>query len=199
MIDLGFPEIAAILRDDAEVAVAIFERRGRREEVARVGETERADRPKIRQPHVLPVVLADVSARRSIWQLDAKFDTARHEDYMTGRDVEHAELGVHGERAGLRNDQQLTVSVVEEPVRHRPVGRVYVNSGACLHGRIAVAAERHDAVNEVGRFGGNRQRTPPHLVRRRRHFVERTAANQPIANLPEWLVHGRGPDAIRPG
>ena len=45
MIDLGFPQIALEFCDDAEVAIAVLVGGDGRQEVARVGEAVRADRP----------------------------------------------------------------------------------------------------------------------------------------------------------
>jgi hypothetical protein len=113
-----------------------------------------------------------------------------HEDDLTGRHVEHTELGVHRECACLRDDQQLAVSVVKEPVRHRPVGGVDVNGRTGLDRRIPVAAKRHDAIDEVRRLGRNRKRPPAQLIRGRRDLVERTASDQAVRDRFEWFVHG---------
>jgi hypothetical protein len=51
----------------------------------------------------------------------------------------------------LRHDQQLAVGVLEHPVDHRAVGQVEVRGHAGLGRDVAVAADRHQAVDEVGR------------------------------------------------
>ena len=53
------------------------------------------------------------------------------------------------------------------------------------------------ATKSVGSFR-DRQRPPAQLIRRRRRFVERRAANQARRDLAKRLVHGRRPNPIRP-
>ena len=57
------PQPPLEFRDQLEVAVAILERGDRRQEVARIGQAVRADRPELRQAEQRAVVLADVAAR----------------------------------------------------------------------------------------------------------------------------------------
>jgi hypothetical protein len=199
VIDLGLPQPATVFGDHPEIALAILERRGGRFEVACVRQTERADWPEVGQAQVLTVVLADKPSRGAAGQVDAELDAPRDEHHVTGRRVEYTELGVHAERARLRNDQQLAIRVVKESVPHRRVGGVDVNGGAGLRRGIAVAADRHQPVHEVGRLGRNRHRAPPKLIGRRRNLVERTTADEPRVASLEWLVHRRRPDAIGPG
>ena len=148
MVDLRFPELAEKLCDDAEVAVALLERRDRRQEIARVREPARADRPELGQAKVRAVVLANVAACGPV-ELDAEFHAARHDADFAGRDVQDAELGSHGQRALLRHDQKLTVGVVEEAVGHRRVGGIKVHGGARLLRGVAVAAHRDEARDEI--------------------------------------------------
>ena len=198
VIDLGFPQSAAVLGHHAEVALAILEGRDRRHEVTRVRQAEGADRSEVGQAEMLAVVLADVSPRGPVRQLDAKLDAARHQRHVSRRDIEHAQLGVQRQRARLRNDQQLAVGVVEKPVGHRPIGGVDVNGRPGLRGRVAIAAKGDDPVDEVGRLGRNRQRSPAQLIRGRWDFVERAAPDQPASDRSEWLMYGRWTDAIGP-
>ena len=150
VVDLGLPQSAAELRHQTEVALAILERGDRRHEVARVGQPEGADRPELRQPQMLPVVLADVAARLPIDQLDTERHAPRHEADLAGRHVQHAQLGVDDQRTQLRHDQQFAVRVVEVAIGHRLVRGVDVDGGALLEDRAAVAAKRGDAVHEIG-------------------------------------------------
>ena len=99
----------------------------------------------------------------------------------------------------LRHDQQLAVGVVEEAAAHRPVRGVDVDRAAGAAGGIAVARHRHQAVDEIDRFGGarQRQRVPAQLVGRRRHAAERTDDPR-LVDQAKRLVHRRRPDPVRP-
>ena len=178
VVDLGLPEPALELRDDAEVAVALLVGRDRREEVARVREPVRADRPEIGQAEVRAVVLAYVAASGTVLELDAELDAARHDADLARRDVQDAELRADRERTELRRDQELAVRVVEEAILHRRVRGVHVHRGAGLQRGIAVAAERDEPLDEVRRRLRDRQRSPAELIRRRGHLVERRATQR---------------------
>ncbi len=118
---------------------------------------------------------------------------------LAGRGVEEAELGDQAQLALLRHDQQLAVGVVEHPVDHRAVGQVQVRGHAGLGGHVAVAADRHQAVDEVGRLGGDLHRVPTQAVGRGRGGVER-AALQPFLGVGRiGPVAGAGPQAVEPG
>ena len=91
---------------------------------------------------------------------DAKFDAARNHADFAGSDIENSKLRVKAKRAELRNDQQFAIGGVEEAILHGGVGGVDVNGHAHLHGRIAVAAKGHDAIDEVGLLFGNRAADP---------------------------------------
>ena len=70
---------------------------------------------------------------------------------------------------------------------------------ADLRRHVAVAAERHDALDEVGRLFRNRNRAPAQLRRRGVDVVERRAANQAVVDARIRPMHDRGLDAIGPG
>ena len=86
VIDLRDPQLAEEFGDDAAVRSTIFERRHRREEVARIGQPVGADRAEFRQTERRAVVFADVAARRAVGQIDAELDAARnHADLARAR------------------------------------------------------------------------------------------------------------------
>ena len=64
---------------------------------------------------------------------------------------DHAELGDKAGAALLRHDQHFAVGIVEAAVGHRAVGGVEVNRHADLRCDIAIAAQRNDAFDEIGR------------------------------------------------
>ena len=199
VIDLGLPQAAAVLGDDAEVAVAILERRDRREEVARVGEAERADRTEIRQPQLLTVVLADVAAGRSVGQLDAELDAARDQADLAGRDVEDAELGVDAQRgrAAARSPARRR--------RRRRTGRastgwprdMWIAAPDCCAGSPLPPSVTMPSTKSVGAVGIG-------IGLQRSWFgVGGTSLNGPLrirpaADRPERLVRGRRADAVGP-
>ena len=74
-----------------------------------------------------------------------------------------------------------------------------MNCHADLRGRVAVAAERHHALNEIGVLLRNRQRTPAQLRRRGVDIVERCAANEPIVDARIGPVYDRRLNAVGPG
>ena len=97
----------------------VLVRGDRREEVARIGEAIRADRPAVGQREAAAVVLADVGARRTVDQLDAEDHAARNDADFARLDLDHAELGAEAQRALLRDDEQLAVRVAEVLAHHR--------------------------------------------------------------------------------
>jgi hypothetical protein len=117
VIDVSFPHPATELRDETEVTFTIFETRNGCLEVTSVRETEGPDRAKVRQPQMLPVVLADETARRPIRKLDTKLDATRDQHDMPGWRIEDPEFCVQDDRARLRDDQKFSVSVIEKPIR----------------------------------------------------------------------------------
>ncbi len=151
MIDLRRPEHALELRDQFEIAVDILVRRDRRQEIARVRQTVRADRAEIGQAQRGAEVLGDVAARLAIEQLDAETDAARNHRDLLRLDIEYAELGRDAQPALLRHDQQLAVGVVEEAALHRAVGGVDMDAAAGLRRRAAVAGHREQAIDEIRR------------------------------------------------
>src|SRR5579875_2816730 len=93
MVDRRRPQGALELRDQLEFAFDVLVRRGRRLEVARIGEAVGADRPQFRQPQRRTEVLADVAARRSIGQFNPEAQPARNQRDLLRLDFQHAEFG----------------------------------------------------------------------------------------------------------
>ena len=199
VIDARRPEPAQKFRGDVKVAVAIFEGGDGRFEVARVGEAIGADGPEFGQAKRQAVVLADVSAGLLVDEDDAELDAARDDADLAGRYFENAQFGVKAQRSELRNDQHLAVGGIEEAILHGGIGGIEMNGEAGLHRRIAIAAERDDAVDEVRLLFGQWQRIPAELIRSGGRFEERAAANQARGNLLVRAMGDRGANAIGPG
>jgi hypothetical protein len=165
--------------------------------VAAVGQAVRTDGPQVRQAERRAVAFADIAAHRA-GDLDAEADAAGDHHDLARRDVEAAELGDQMQVALLRHDQQLAVGVLEHPVDHRAVGQVEVRGHAGLGGHVAVAADRDQAVDEVGRLGRDLQRIPAQAVGRRRGGVERAALQLVLGVGRIGPVAGAGPQAVEP-
>ena len=200
VIDERGPQAAEKLGGDVELAVAVFIGGHGRLEVARIGEAVGADGAELGQAERQAVVFADVAAGLLLLKHDAEFDAARDHADLAGRDVEDAEFGVEAQRAELGNDEQLAVGGVEEAVVHRGVAGVEVDRDAGLHRGIAVAAQRDDAVDEVGWLRGNGQRIPAQLIGRGRRLRGTGRCESGVAaNLFVRAMRDRRPDAVGPG
>ena len=70
---------------------------------------------------------------------------------------------------------------------------------ADLRRHVAVAAERHDAFDKIGRLARNGKRRPAQLRRRRLGFVEGRAADQPVLDARIRPMHHRRLNAVGPG
>ena len=116
-----------------------------------------------------------------------------------GARLDHAKLGDEAGAALLRHDQHFAVGIVEAAIGHRAVGGVDVDRHADLRRHVAVAADRHDAFDEIGRLFRNRDRAPAQLRRRGVDVVERCAADQPVVDARIGPVHDRRLDTIGPG
>src|SRR5262245_36354253 len=201
MIDLGLPQIALKFCDDAEVALDVFVNGDGRQEVARVGEAVRADRPEFGQPELRAVIFADVASRLAVGQFDQEPQPARQNANFARRDLQHSKLRADRQSPHLRNDERLAVGVVKEAVAHRGVASVEVNPGAGLAGEIAAAGHRDQTVDEIGWRRRYWQRVPAQLIRRDGRLIERRTSQQSgaaIRNLPERLVRDRRADAVGP-
>ena len=93
---------------------------------------------------------------------------------MERRKIDAPELGGDRERTLLRHDQYFAVGVLEGAAGHRPVDRVKMHSDPAALRDIAIAAIADEAIDEVGRLLGQRQRIPAQPIGRGRQFVERT-------------------------
>ena len=156
MVDLRAPQTAEEFGDHFECAFAIFKGGNRSEEVAGIRQAIGADGPQLGQAEALSIVLADVAAGRAVGQFGAKLDAARNHRQLAGRNVENAQFCAQQQPALLRQNQHLAVCVVKEAVVHRCIGDIEVNADAILHGRVAVAAQRDNALDEVRLLRGNR-------------------------------------------
>jgi hypothetical protein len=121
MADARRPQVAAELRDQLEVALAVLVARDRDLEIARVREAVAADDAEVGQPERRAVVLAHVAARLAVGQVDGEAHAARDHRDLGRRDVDQPELGRDLEPSVLGDDQKLAVGVVEVAVLHRPV------------------------------------------------------------------------------
>ncbi|MNQ81735.1 hypothetical protein D3C85_967690 [compost metagenome] len=117
---------------------------------------------------------------------------------MARRRLDHAHLGDEALRALLRHDQQLAVSRIEDPVRHRAVGDIEVDAHARAGIGVAVAAIGGQALDPVGRLVRHGQRVPAHPVGIGRGLGEGAGAHPPLIEGLIRPVLGRGPQAVEP-
>ncbi|MGX1210084.1 hypothetical protein AB7M42_000349 [Bradyrhizobium diazoefficiens] len=174
--------------------------RDRRQEVARIGEAVGADRPALRQREGAAVVLAEITARRPVRNLDAEFYAARDHHDLAGLGVDAAELGDEAQVPLLEHEHQLAVGIVEMLVHHRLGDEIDMRGHAGL--RIDVAGRRHGlhALNEGHLLLRHRRRVPAHLGDGQIVFMARRRAPQARIGLLEAprMLH-RGTDAVEPG
>ena len=167
-------------------------------EIARIGETVRADRTELRQAQQRAEVLGDVAARLAVEQFDAEADAARHRPRSPvarrrERPARSRCAGVPAaERSAVRRRRRRSNGPASSGWRHTG----WIPIPLCA-GRAAIAGHRDEAVDEVGRCRRQRQRIPAQLVRRRRHFVENIVEFSTLQHR-ERRVHRRGTDAIEP-
>jgi hypothetical protein len=160
MADGGAPEAAGELGDQLEIAFHVFVPGYRRLEVARVGQTVRADRAQFRQAQRGAEVLQHVAAGGAVQQFHAEAHAARDDGDFQGLQVDQAELRGQPQAALLGNQQQFAIGVVEVAALHRPVGRVQMDAHAALLVGAAVAAPGLHPFQEIGGGRGDRQRAP---------------------------------------
>jgi hypothetical protein len=113
--------------------------------------------------------------------------------------VQQAELGAQQQAAGFGHDQQLAVRVDEVAVHHRRARRIPVDPDPGVAERVAVAADRVQAVDEVGARRRQRGRIPAHPVGIRLDLPKRRAAQQAVVDSPERRMRRRRHDAVDPG
>jgi hypothetical protein len=99
----------------------------------------------------------------------------------------------------LRHDEQFAIGIVKAAIGHRAIGGVNMNAEADLSCDVAIAAERHDAFDEISRLVRNRNGTPAQLGRCGVGVVERRAADHAIVDARIGTMHDRGLNAIGPG
>ena len=95
------PEVAAELRDQLEVAFAVFVGCDRRADVARIGQAVRADHAEVGQLKQLARVLAHVAARRAVGQADLEANAARND-----RDLLRLHLHISSPQPEPRHDRR---------------------------------------------------------------------------------------------
>ena len=153
MVELGRPQMALELRDELAAAPSRVLERGARASGSRAGWRGRWRR----SARARAGGTARRSSRRHSRAARPSGSSTRKltprgiDRDLAGRRVEHAELGAQQQAALLRHDQQLAVGVVEDAVGHRAVGAIDVDADAAACAGVAVAADRHQAVDEVGR------------------------------------------------
>jgi len=174
MVQDRAPQMAAELGHQFALAVDVFIRRVRREEVAGVRQAVRADGAHVGQAEGRAEVFAHIAARLAIWQGHAEAHAAGdHGDFLRFQ-LDQAQFRGNRQPAFLRHDQQFAIGRIEETL-HRAVCRVHVDGAAAHRFGAAIAGHRLPAIDEVRwrRAVGQRQRVPAQLVRRsERHGVE---------------------------
>src|ERR1035438_4752371 len=150
VIDGCSPESSLKLGHDAKVALAIFKRGDGCQKIARVRQSICPNRPQVRQAKERTIVLADVTSRFLVEQLNTEADSALNHGDLAGTGLENPHLCTQQQTPGLGYDQHLTIGVVEKAIRHRGVRDVDVNPDAGMSMRVAIARHGDEAVDEVG-------------------------------------------------
>ena len=201
LCDVGLVELAARFHVELARLLDVLVGGAGIEKVARIGQTVGADRPALRQIEIGAVILADVTARGAIEQVDGKLEAARDDADLAGRDLEHTALGSQPQAIELGDDQQLAVGVVEVLVLHRLGREIDMARHAELQEDIAAGRDGAKAGQEVERLVRNRNRVPAQLPDRKIAFIPaRRGADKAPIDLDEATgVQRRRPDAIEPG
>ena len=147
-------------------------------EVARVGEAIGSNRTAVRKRELGAVILAHISARRSVHEVDLEFDAAWNDADLARSNRDAAEFREESERALLRNDEKFAVCIVEIIVDHRFGDEIKVRRQACLC--VDVACRRHgpDAGDKGEPCVRNRNGAPAILAYRYVVLVEDGAVFQ---------------------
>eukprot|EP01136_Pigoraptor_vietnamica_P024412 Opistho-1_new@77441 len=192
-------EVVLVLVHDAEVARALLIPRRGRQKIARVRKTVGADGALVGDAEVARIHLADVAARRAV-DRHGEPDSALHDANLVRADLHDAVFGDDRELAGLRNDEEIPVRVLQGLVNHRRIARVDVHGEPVAHGGVAGAGKRGDALHKVD--GAVRRRNVEGVPA---HLVGVGSAPGPVrdkvARVREGLkgrVAHRGADAVEP-
>src|ERR1700760_579368 len=102
MIDACRPTVPHELGHELEVAGAVLVPGNGRFEVARIGETVRADGAEIGQAQGCAEVLTDIAACLPVQELDAKTQATGDDGDLLWFDVQEAELGGQAKPSQLR-------------------------------------------------------------------------------------------------
>ena len=188
-----------MLLDQLELAVAILIGGGGRQEIARIGEAVRADRPQLGQAEEGAVIFRDIAARRPVRQQHAEAHAARDQGDLARADRQPPQLGAEVEPALLGDQQQLAVAVEEIAVRHVGIGAVDVDGDALEARRVAVRQHRDEAVDEVGPRFGHGERIPAQAIGRQRRLVGPGANSGAPAIAFVGRVRRARPQPVEPG
>lgn len=199
VIEVGCPEASLKFCDNLEggvVAVVVGGVGG--VEVAGVGKAVGSDGAEVREAEGLAVVFEEVASTLRFEESYAELDASGDDGDFAGRELKDAELGVEGEASQLGHKEQFAVGGVEETVGHAFVRGVDVDGDTGVHGRVAIAGQRGEAVDEVGGLVGQREWVPAELVGWGFDFGEGGRADESVADALVGLVHDGGSDAIGP-
>ncbi len=198
MIDRRRPQLAAELCHQLTAGLTILVARDRGEEIARIGETVRTDRPEIRQAQRRPEILADVTSSSRVDELDAKSHAARqHRDFLR-LDLKSAELRGQAQSPQLGHEQKLAIRVVEKAIAHGSVGAIPVDGTAGVQLRSSVAPDTGKPGYEVRGLRRDRQRIPAERIRRDFDVIE-AAGRRTVGQAFEFTMHSGRTDAVQPG
>ena len=170
-----------------------------RQEVARVGQAIRADRPALGGAERRAVVFADVAAGGLAHEFNAEFQRAGNADDLARRRLDDAELGDEAQAPLLGHEHHLAIGVAENLVRHALGDDIDMRGHAGLRARVAGGGHGPHALDEGGGLARQRRRRPAQLARRHVDLVAWRGAPMAGVDLfePARMQHGRA-DAVDP-
>ncbi|MNS21475.1 hypothetical protein D3C72_532390 [compost metagenome] len=195
VLQFAGPMFAQELLHQLHRAIGLFVVRHRGEEVARVGQAVAANRAQVRDAQRRAVVFGDVAAGLAVEQFDAELHATRDYRDFQRLDFHHPQLGGKAQAALLRHQQQFTVGVEEHPL-HGTVGAVDVDAHAGRFFRSGVGHHGQPALDEIGRFDGDRLGVPAQAVR---GDGPQRAGQRLTRQALETRVQGRRTNTIQPG
>ncbi|MNN22982.1 hypothetical protein D3C81_1363650 [compost metagenome] len=195
MIELAGPQLAEEFLHQRGGLLQVFVGRHRGQEVPRIGQAIAANRPQVRQTQRCAMVFGDVTAGLRVEQFDAEFKAARQYGNFQRLQFKHAQFAGNAQAPQFRHQQHLAVSI-EEHALHGTVGAVVVDADPGRFFCARVGGHAHQAVDEIGRLGGNVQRVPAQAVGG--HLTQRAAGQLPV-QFDECRVIGRRLNAVHPG
>lgn len=93
--------------------------------------------------------LLHVSSRRAIGKGDTESNACLNDDEFAWTDHETTHFGLDVQETDLRENEEVAVCVAEGGFVHRVIGGVDVDCEAFFQGRIAIAADSLETMNEV--------------------------------------------------